>query len=82
MSADALYERFILWPLDGEPIPTKKCIVEIDYSKYCSLEQFAVFCGFFSDLILELTPDGKEILGEQAFQFRIDGMYGKYTFSK
>ncbi|CAF5002298.1 unnamed protein product [Rotaria sp. Silwood1] len=78
LSADALFERFLLWPLDGEPIPNEKCITSIDYSQFCSLEQFSVLCGFFADLILELEPDGKQILADQAYEFRITGMYTKY----
>ncbi|CAF1173603.1 unnamed protein product [Rotaria sordida] len=71
LSADALFERFLLWPLDGEPIPNEKCITSIDYSQFCSLEQFSVLCGFFADFILELEPDGKQILADQAYEFRI-----------
>ncbi|CAF2669967.1 unnamed protein product [Rotaria sp. Silwood2] len=78
LSADALFERFLLWPLDGEPIPNEKCITSIDYSQFCSLEQFSVLCGFFADLILELEPVGKQILADQAYEFRITGMYTKY----
>ncbi|CAF4752701.1 unnamed protein product [Rotaria sp. Silwood2] len=81
LSADALFERFLLWPLDGEPIPNEKCTTSIDYSQFCSLEQFSVLSGFFADLILELEPDGKQILADQAYEFRITGMYTKY-FSK
>ncbi|CAF3748763.1 unnamed protein product [Rotaria sordida] len=65
LSADALFERFLLWPLDGELIPNEKCITSIDYSQFCSLEQFSVLCGFFADLILELEPNGKQILADQ-----------------
>ncbi|CAF4233459.1 unnamed protein product, partial [Rotaria sordida] len=71
LSADALFERFLLWPLDGEPIPNEKCITSIDYSQFCSLEQFSVLCRFFADLILELEPNGKQILADQAYEFRI-----------
>ncbi|CAF4895030.1 unnamed protein product, partial [Rotaria magnacalcarata] len=28
--ADALYERTILWPLDGDIIPTASCITDLD----------------------------------------------------
>jgi hypothetical protein len=64
--------------LDGEPIPNEKCITTIDYSQYCSLEQFAVLCGFLSDLILQLEPDGKNILADQALEFRNAGVCTKY----
>ena len=73
-SADSLFERFLLWPLDGVPIPNNRCIASIDYIQYCSLEQFAVFCGFFSNLVLELETDGQELLAAQAEEFRQQGM--------
>jgi hypothetical protein len=38
------------------------------------LEQFGVLCSFLADLILDLEKDGKDILAEQAFSFRIAGM--------
>jgi len=65
--------------LDGIPIRNDRCIESIDYSQYCSLEQFAVLCGFFSDLILQLEPDGKNILAAQSEEFREEGMYTKYS---
>ncbi|CAF1501432.1 unnamed protein product, partial [Rotaria sordida] len=71
MAADALFERFILWPIDGEPIPNENCITCIDFSQYPSLEQFGILCGFFTDLNLDLEPEGKAILAEQSFGFRV-----------
>ncbi|CAF1484050.1 unnamed protein product, partial [Rotaria sordida] len=71
MAASALFERFILWPIDGESIPNENCITYIDFSQYSSLEQFGILCGFFSDLNLNLKPEGKGILAEQSFSFRV-----------
>ncbi len=82
LAADALFERFVLWPIDGEPIPNEQCIGSIDFSRYCSLEQFGVLCGFLADLILDLEQDGKDILAEQAFSFRVAGMYNRLFFSR
>ncbi|CAF3396062.1 unnamed protein product [Rotaria socialis] len=73
MAADALFERFILWPIDGEPIPNEDCIKSIDVTQFPTLEQFAVLCGFFHDLYLDLEQEGKDILAEQAFSFRVAG---------
>ena len=78
LAADALFERFILWPIDGEPIPNENCITSIDFSQYPSLEQFGVMCGFFGDLILDLEQPGKDMLAEQAYDFRIAGRCYKY----
>ncbi len=78
MAADALFERFILWPIDGEPIPNENCITSIDFSQYPSLEQFGVLCGFLGDLTLDLQEDGKNILAEQAFSFRVAGKCDRY----
>ncbi|CAF1481034.1 unnamed protein product [Adineta steineri] len=74
LSADQLFERFIFWPVDGEPIRNDQCITSIDFYEYCSLEQFSIFCGFFVDLILDIELDGKTILADQAFEFRVAGM--------
>ena len=74
IAVDALFERFIFWPFDSEPIPNEKCITSVDFSCYPSLEQFRVLCGFFGDLILDLEQEGKAILAGQAFSFRIAGM--------
>ncbi|CAF4006891.1 unnamed protein product [Adineta steineri] len=73
LSADQLFERFIFWPVDGEPIRNDQCITSIDFYEYCSLEQFSIFCGFFADLILDIELDGKTILADQAFEFRVAG---------
>ncbi|CAF3290441.1 unnamed protein product [Rotaria sp. Silwood2] len=73
MATDALFERFILWPIDGQPIPNEDCIPCIDFSQYPSLEQFGVLCGFFSNLNLDLEPEGRAILAEQSFNFRVAG---------
>ncbi|CAF4075256.1 unnamed protein product, partial [Rotaria magnacalcarata] len=73
MAADAFFERFILWPMDGEPIPNHNCIASIDFSNYPSLEQFGILCGFFSNLYLDLEEEGKGILAEQSFNFRLAG---------
>ncbi len=74
MATDALFERFILWSIDGTPIPNENCITSIDFSRYPSLEQFGVLCGFLKDLFLDLEAEGKSILAEQSFGFRVAGM--------
>lgn len=74
MAADALFERFILWPVDGEPISNDDCITSIDFSQYPSLQQFGVLCGFFKNLYMDLEDEGKAILAEQSFNFRLAGM--------
>ena len=79
MAADALFERFILWPIDGEPIPNENCITCVDFSQYASLEQFGVLCGFFNNLNLDLEPDEKDILAEQSFNFRVAGKCNEYS---
>ncbi|CAF3966112.1 unnamed protein product [Rotaria magnacalcarata] len=79
MAADALFERFILWPIDGEPIPNEDCIKSIDVTQFPTLEQFAVLSGFFHDLYLDLEQEGKDILAEQAFSFRVAGMFNNYN---
>ncbi|CAM4803696.1 unnamed protein product [Rotaria magnacalcarata] len=73
MAADAFFERFFLWPMDGEPIPNHNCVASIDFSNYPSLEQFGILCGFFSNLYLDLEEEGKGILAEQSFNFRLAG---------
>ena len=73
MAADALFERFIIWPIDGHPIPNETCIDSIDFSHYPSLRQFSVMCGSFADLTMDLEEPGKGILAEQAYDFRIAG---------
>ncbi|CAF4079659.1 unnamed protein product [Adineta steineri] len=73
LPADQLFERFIFWPVDGEPIRNDQCITSIDFYQYCSLEQISIFCGFFADLILNIKLDGKSILADQAFEFRVAG---------
>ena len=75
LAADALFERFIIWPIDGEPIANERCVQSIDFSQYPSLEQYAVMCGFLRNLTLDLEDEGKRILAEQALSFRIAGMY-------
>ncbi|CAF4852485.1 unnamed protein product [Rotaria socialis] len=73
MAADALFERFILWSIDGEPIPNENCVESVDFLQYPSIQQFGVLCGFFKDLKLDLEPEGKAILAEQSFNFRVAG---------
>ena len=73
LAADALFERFVLWPMSGQPIPNEKCILSVDYSRYPSLQQFGVLCGFLNDQTLALDGEGKEILAEEAFNFRLAG---------
>ncbi|CAF4727374.1 unnamed protein product, partial [Rotaria socialis] len=78
MAADALFERFILWSIDGEPIPNENCVESVDFLQYPSIQQFGVLCGFFKDLKLDLEPEGKAILAEQSFNFRVAGMCNEY----
>lgn len=52
--ADALFERITLFPLEGDPIANENCLPEIDFTRYPSLEQFGMICGYFSDVKLKL----------------------------
>ncbi|CAF1027670.1 unnamed protein product [Rotaria magnacalcarata] len=58
--ADALYERTILWPLDGDIIPTASCITDLDSSKYMSLEQFAMVLSFIESIDLYFDENANE----------------------
>ncbi|CAF1683434.1 unnamed protein product, partial [Rotaria magnacalcarata] len=58
--ADALYERTILWPLDGDIIPTASCITDLDSSKYMSLEQFAMVLSFIENIDLYFDENANE----------------------
>jgi hypothetical protein len=60
--ADALYERTIIWPLDGDVIPTTSCITDINSAKYMSLEQFAVVISFIENINLHFHTDANETM--------------------
>ena len=47
--ADALLERTILWPLDGDTIPTASCATMIDNAKHMTIEQFAIVISFIEN---------------------------------
>lgn len=47
--ADALLERTILWPLDGNVIPTSLCISSVDSKTFFSIEQFAIIASFIEN---------------------------------
>ena len=52
--ADAFFERITLFPLGSDPIPNEDCLPEIDTSRFPTLEQFGVICGFLGDVKLKL----------------------------
>jgi hypothetical protein len=58
--ADALFERTIIWPLDGDVILTSSCVSEIDTSKYMSIEQFAIVTSFIENIDLYFEKDANE----------------------
>ncbi|CAF1543645.1 unnamed protein product [Adineta ricciae] len=58
--ADALLERTILWPLDGDVIPTFSCTSTIDNKKLMSIEQFAVIMSFIENIHLYFATDANE----------------------
>ncbi|CAF2102091.1 unnamed protein product [Rotaria magnacalcarata] len=58
--ADALFERTVIWPLDGDVIPTASCVKYIDEKKYMSLEQFSVVMSFMENFNLFFTIDANE----------------------
>ncbi|CAF3600979.1 unnamed protein product [Rotaria socialis] len=58
--ADALFERTVIWPLDGDVIPTASCITSIDESKHMSFEQFAVVASFISNIDIFFDEDANQ----------------------
>ncbi|CAF3961459.1 unnamed protein product [Rotaria sp. Silwood1] len=58
--ADALFERTMIWPLDGEVIPTASCVMDIDTSKYMSIQQFAIVVSFIENIDLYFDKDANE----------------------
>lgn len=61
--ADALFERTIIWPLDGDVILTGSCVKKIDEHKYPSLEQFSLIISFMENfnLLFAAEADNKMI---------------------
>ncbi|CAF1429950.1 unnamed protein product [Adineta ricciae] len=68
--ADALFERIILFPLEGDPIANENCLPEIDSSRYPSLEQFGMICGFLSDVKLRLNDNADVELARLTFDMK------------
>lgn len=60
--ADALLERTIMWPLDGDVIPTASCITSIDESKYMSFEQYATIISFISNIHIYFDQQANETM--------------------
>lgn len=58
--ADALFERTIIWPLDGDVIPTAACITTIDENKYMSFEQYAIVVSFISNIDIFFNEDADQ----------------------
>ena len=56
--ADVLFERITLFPLEGDPIANDDCLPEIDLSRYPTMEQFGMICGFLMDVKLKLDGNG------------------------
>jgi hypothetical protein len=58
--ADALLERTILWPLDGDMIPTSSCVSSIDSAKVMSIEQFSIVMSFIENIKLYFEKEANE----------------------
>ena len=58
--ADALLERTVIWPLDGEVIPTASCVSQIDPAKYMTLEQYSIIIGFLENINLYFDKEANE----------------------
>jgi hypothetical protein len=58
--ADALLERTILWPLDGDVIPTASCASTIDNMKLMSIEQFSIVMSFIENIKIYFTKEANE----------------------
>lgn len=68
--ADALFERITLFPLEGDPIANEDCLPEIDFTRYPSLEQFGIVCGFLSDVKLRLDMNGDSELARLTLEMK------------
>lgn len=58
--ADALFERTILWPLDGDTILTGSCATNIDNSKHMTIEQFAIVISFIENTNIYFDEDANK----------------------
>jgi hypothetical protein len=55
--ADTLYERFLFWVLSVDTIDTKINRPDWDYSRWPTIEQFAVIMSFFERLQMCFNDD-------------------------
>ena len=44
------------------PIRNEECLVEIDYDRYPSIEQFSIICALLVDLNISLNADAEKRL--------------------
>lgn len=58
--ADALFERTMIWPLDGDVILTASPVMTIDEQKYLSLEQFSLIMSFMENIHLYFTSEAND----------------------
>ncbi|CAK9189220.1 unnamed protein product [Sphagnum troendelagicum] len=70
-TCDALFERILIWPLDGKPIPNEACLKQIDFMQYPSLEQFGIISAFFGDLELKPDDETDKRLADWSFNMRL-----------
>ena len=68
--ADALFERITLFPLEGDPIANEDCLPEIDSTRFPSLDQFGVICGFLSDVKLRLDENADAELARLTLEMK------------
>jgi hypothetical protein len=60
LMADALLERTILCPLDGDVIPTSSCVSNINNTKVMSIEQFSTVMSFIENIKLYFEREANE----------------------
>ena len=73
--ADAFFERIALFPIEGDPIANEDCLPEIDTTRYPSLDQFGVICGFLGDIKLKLDEEGGTDLARLAHEMKLSCEY-------
>lgn len=71
-AADALFERFQIWPLGGPSISIPAKVPRIDDRKYPTLGQFAIIMSFFERIKIIYGQDAKEQMRVWGNQMRDD----------
>jgi hypothetical protein len=59
---DALFERFLLWPLNPKPIMMTSNIYPIDNKRNPSLDQFTIILSHFKNIHLAFTDAAKGVI--------------------